>query len=161
MFSGLRAGTPLFILNRQEVETIIGEVVMVNNPNTLFPNAGNSWPSPVVDIVVRINGQEVTYPKLPANQSVADVQGTHLVVSESQEAIINELMTIRKQHERELEQVPYREQMIARCQEQIAELNPQVKIEAERERELQEMRGEMKELREMLARALSASEKTE
>lgn len=165
MFSGLRAGTPLYILNRNEIDTAIGEVVGVSNQNPQFPHAvAAQWPSPtsVVDVTVRLEGgQEVTYPKLPANQIIADVQGTALVVSESREAIINELQNICKQHERELELVPHRQQMVVRCKEQIIDLNPQAKVEAEREKEFQAMRSEMAELKEMLARALSTSPKTE
>lgn len=165
MFSGLRAGTPLYILNRNEIATTIGEVVGVSNQNPQFPHtASTQWPSAtlMVDVTVRLEGgQEVTYSKLPANQIIADVQGTALVVSESREAIINELHNICKQHERELELVPHRQQMVARCKDQIVDLNPQAKVEAEREKEFQAMRSEMAELKEMLARALNTSPKTE
>jgi hypothetical protein len=165
MFSGLRAGTPLYILNRNEIATAVGEVVSVSNQIPQFPHATTpQWASTtlVVDVTVRLEGgQEVTYSKLPANQIVADVQGTALVVSESRDAIVNELHNICKQHERELELVPHRQQMVTRCKEQIVELNPQAKVEAERDKELQAMRSEMAELKELLARALQTSTKTE
>lgn len=172
MLQGLRAGAPLYIFNRNEVALAIGEVVSCNQSQQ-FPNVTpTNWaqmPTLVVDVVARVNGQEYTYPKLPANQVIADVQGTALVVSESREAIINEIERCRKESERVLADVDRHKQIVERCGEMIAELNPQIKIEAQREKELQELRdqvgelasvkNELTELKKLLAASLKTSNK--
>lgn len=172
MLSGLRAGAPLYIFNRNEVALAIGEVVS-SNQTPQFPNVTPAnWaqmPTVVVDIVARVNGQEYTYPKLPANQVIADVQGTALVVSESREAIINEIENCRKQSERALADMGRHKDIVERCADMIAELNPQIKLDAQREKDMQELRdqvgelasmkNEMVELKKMLAAALKSSNK--
>lgn len=172
MLSGLRAGAPLYIFNRNEVALATGEVVSCNQVPQ-FPNiTPNNWaqiPSVAVDIVARVNGQEYTYPKLPANQAIADVQGTPLVVSESREAIINEIENCRKQSERALADMGRHQDIVERCADMIAELNPQIKLDAQREKDMQELRDqvgelasvktELAELKKMLAAALKSSNK--
>lgn len=157
MFQGLRVGSKLYVFNRNEVALAIGEVVNCNQVPQ-FPNiTPNNWaqmPTMTVDIVARVDGQEYTYPKIPANQVIADVQGTALVISENREAIIDEIENCRKQDERELELVPHRQQRVARCKEIIADLNPQIKIDEQRERELKDLQNQVGKLTEMLTEVL-------
>lgn len=77
MFSNLRTNSQLYILHKESTPYIeVGQVLSVSQPQPRFPVANFMNPQElVVDVVVRINGNDITLQKLPANLDVAD-QGT-------------------------------------------------------------------------------------
>ena len=72
----------------------------------------------VVDIVVRINGTDVTLQKLPANLDVAD-QGTAngaLVITTSREAMNAEVDSLRQKSLGILNSVDYHKKIVQDCE---------------------------------------------
>lgn len=74
MFSNLRTNSQLYILHKDATPYVeIGQVVSVSQPQPRYQV--NNFMSPqelVVDIVVSVNGNNITLQKLPANLDVAD-----------------------------------------------------------------------------------------
>ena len=99
MFSNLRIGTPLYILHKQDPKLEIGEVTFVSQPAPQFGTtytSGYPMPAPkmLVDVKIKSPGGEVVdLQKLPADLSIADF-GNGMVVSESRDAIYNEIDAI-------------------------------------------------------------------
>ena len=75
MLSGLRAGTPIYVFDKNKLCAYIGEVLSVSNP---MPQYGFNYAQPglqnaaVVDIKAMVDGSEVNYTKLPASATIAD-----------------------------------------------------------------------------------------
>ena len=163
MLSGLRAGTPLYVLYKNEPRMAIGEVLSVSNP---IPQFGSTYqagvlmpPKTTVDIKVRLNGEEVTFQKLPSDQSAADFGGSGVVVSESREAILNEIEGFKKLSEKALQDVDRHKHIIVECNKMLGDLNPQVKREAEQAREIAGMKGDIASIKDMLAKVLNYKNK--
>ena len=100
MFSNLRTNSQIYILHKESTPYIeVGQVLSVSQPQPRFPVANFMNPQElVVDVVVRINGNDVTLQKLPANLDVAD-QGTAngaLVITTSREAMNAEVDSLRQ-----------------------------------------------------------------
>lgn len=163
MLSGLRIGTPLYVLYRNEPRIAIGEVLSVSNPvpvfGTTYQNGMMMPPKSTVDVKVKINGEEVTFQKLPADQSVADFGTSGIVLSESREAILTEIEGLRKLSEKTLQERPRHEHIITECDKMLGELNPQAKREAAQAQEIASLKSDMGTIKGMLAQLLGQKEK--
>ena len=124
-------------------------------------------PKNVVDVKVSINGESVDFQKLPADASIADFGSNGIVVSESRDAIINEISGFKKASERVLADVERHQHIVAECDTMLTLLNPQLKREAEQAEEIEnlkrgmsDLRGDMNDIKGMLAQALKHSSKS-
>ena len=146
MFQNLRAGNTIYVLNRENglsLET--GTIVNVSLPVPKYPLAttfGNQ--EMLVDIIVKINNQEITYQKLPANSDIADFGNTGIVLSASKEAINSEIISLKTKSEDIINSVDYHKNVINDCDKLLSELNPDF---AER----QKQQDEIKMLKEQIS----------
>lgn len=166
MFSNLRIGTPLYVLHKNEPQLEIGEVTFISQPSPQFVtayNAGMQMPTPkmLVDIKIKTANGDVELQKLPADMSIADF-GNGMVISESRDAILNEIDTLRKSSVRIIESIEHHKSMVDKCDTLLAELNPQIKQEAERTKEFDSLKqevsgikGDLVELKGMLSKFLN------
>ena len=147
MFSNLRNGTPLYVLHKSEPRLEIGEVISVSSPMPQFGQtytAGFQMPGQkmLVDVKIKTQNGDIDLQKLPADSSIADF-GNGMVVSESREAILNEIDALRKSSQRVIESVDYHKAVIGKCTDLMAELNPQLKQDVERAKELDTLKREV------------------
>jgi hypothetical protein len=166
MFSNLRIGTPLYVLHKNEPQLEVGEVTFVSQPTPQFGttyNAGYPMPAPkmLVDVKIKSANGDVELQKLPAELSIADF-GNGMVISESREAICNEVDTMRKASIRVIESVEQHKSIVDKCDALLAELNPQIKQEVERTKEFDSLKQEvgglkdnLLELKDMLSKLLN------
>lgn len=139
MFQSLRIGTPLYVLRKNEPKLEIGEVTFVSQPVNQFnqPVYGGTQPA-TVDIKIQIGDKPMDLQKIPATFTIADC-GNGIVISESREAISNEVSVLRQNSQRILENTELHKAIVHKCDEFLAELNPQVKQEAERQKEIESL----------------------
>lgn len=168
MLSGLRQGAPFYVLYKNELKVAVGEVVSVSNPVPQF-NAGIlAQPKTTVDVRVRIGADTVDFQKLPSDQSIADFGGNGIVVSESRDAIMNEIDAYRKMSERALSETDRHRKIVAACGDMMAELNPQIRKEAEQATEIQNlkqavsgMRSDMADMKSLITKMFNRKNKEE
>ena len=97
MFQNLRAGNTIYVLNKgNSLSLEKGTIVNVSLPVPKYPLAttfGNQ--EMLVDIVVKINNQEITYQKLPANSDIADFGNTGIacLIDPSQVVAVGKQLT--------------------------------------------------------------------
>ena len=74
MFQSLRPNNQIFILHKDKSLLEVGSVVSVSMPTPKYPvpQVFGQPQEMVVDIVAKVNNQDVTYQKLPANLDIAD-----------------------------------------------------------------------------------------
>jgi hypothetical protein len=166
MFSNLRIGTPLYVLHKNEPQLEIGEVTYISQPSPQFVtayNAGMQMPTTkmLVDVKIKTANGDVELQKLPADMSIADF-GNGMVISESRDAILNEIDTLRKSSVRIIESIEHHKAMVDKCDTLLAELNPQIKQDAERTKEFDSLKqevsgikGDLVELKGMLSKFLN------
>ena len=165
MFQNLREGTPLYVLHKNEPKVEQGEVISVTPPVPQFGqttfNAGiMAQQSMTVDVKIKSGEKTIELQKLPATMSIADY-GNGLVVSENREAILNEISVLKNNSQRVIDSVDQHKELVRKCDELLEELNPQIRKEAERSREMESiskrvggLESSMKRIEEMLSRSL-------
>ena len=150
MFSNLRTNSQIYILHRDTTPYIeIGQVVSVSQPRPRFQT--NSYITPqeqVVDVVVSINGNNITLQSLPANLDVAD-QGTingSLFISTSRDAMNTEINSMRQKSLDIINSIDYHKKIIQDCELLLQRLNPEFAEQKQQKQEIDMLKSQMSEI---------------
>lgn len=150
MFSNLRANSQLYILHKDNTPYVeVGQVVSVSQPMPRYQV--NNFMSPqelVVDVVVNVNGNNITLQKLPANLDVAD-QGTangSLFISTTKESMNNEITSLRQKSLDILNSTDYHKKIIQDCEILLQRLNPEFAEQKQQKQEIDTLKTQMSEL---------------
>lgn len=150
MFSNLRTNSQLYILHRDSTPYIeIGQVVNVSQPRSKYPT--NNYITPqeqVVDIVVSINGNNITLQSLPANLDVAD-QGTingSLFISTSRDAMNTEVNSMRQKSLDIINSVEHHKKVIQDCELLLQRLNPEFAEQKQQKQEIDILKTQVSEI---------------
>ena len=151
MFSNLRANQPIYILHKESMPFYIeqGNVMSVSAPMPSANYMGGQMTF-TVDVVAMVNGQRVTYQKLPANAESADFAGNgNIVLAASRDAINAELTATRQRSVDELARTDYNNSVVAICDKLYQQINPEVAEKAKQAEEMESIKSEMAELRKI------------
>lgn len=164
MFQSLRGGSPFYVLYKNDPKLVIGEVINTENLmpllNTTFQNGIMSQPKNVIDVNVTVDGNNLKFQKLPAELTIADFN-TGIVVSDSKDAIINEIDAFKNASLRILNDVEKHKNIVAECDNMLCQLNPHIATEAKQSKEIESLKNEMADLKAMLSKALGRINKEE
>lgn len=148
MLSGLRQGTPVYVLYKNEPRFAVGKVAQVSNqypPQFNFQQPINpNTMGMMVDLSIEVDGKTETYPRIPINSSIAEFPDKGVILSETRDGIVNEINVIRNASQTAIDQVELHKRIIASCDQLLLDLNPQLKHE-------QEQAGRIASLEEKLA----------
>ena len=144
MFGQLRINNPLFVLDKQGSPSLeIGTVVSVTAPMPQLSSIGQPTMY-TVDVTARINDQNITYQKLPANMDVADFAGNgNVVVACSRESMNSELQAMRQRSVDVVKSVDYHNGMIKAIDKIIQDLNPEEAEKLALQKEVTDLKGQM------------------
>lgn len=150
MFSNLRTNSQIYILHRDATPYIeIGQVVSVSQPRPRYQT--NSYIAPqeqVVDVVVGINGNNITLQSLPANLDVAD-QGTingSLFISTQRDAMNTEINSMRQKSLDIINSVEHHKKVIQDCEVLLQRLNPEFAEQKQQKQEIDMLKTQMSEM---------------
>ena len=150
MFSNLRTNSQIYILHRDATPYIeIGQVVSVSQPRPRYQT--NNYIAPqeqVVDVVVGINGNNITLQSLPANLDVAD-QGTingSLFISTSRDAMNTEINSMRQKSLDIINSVDHHKKIIQDCELLLQRLNPEFAEQKQQKQEIDMLKSQMSEI---------------
>lgn len=150
MFSNLRSGSQLYILHKDATPYVeVGQVVSVSQPIPRYQASNFMAPQElVVDVVVGVNGTNITLQKLPANLDVAD-QGTtngSLFISTSREAMNNEISSLRQKSQDIINSIDYHKKIIQDCEVLLQRLNPEFAEQKQQKQEIDTLKAQMSEM---------------
>ena len=144
MFGQLRINNLLFVLNKQGSPSLeVGTVVSVTAPMPQLSSIGQPTMY-TVDVTARINDQNITYQKLPANTDVADFAGNgNVVIACSRESMNSELQAMRQRSVDVVKSVDYHNDMIQAIDKIIQDLNPEEAEKIALQKEVTDLKGQM------------------
>lgn len=168
MFSNLRTNSQIYILHRDATPYIeIGQVVSVSQPRPRYQT--NNYIAPqeqVVDVVVGINGNNITLQSLPANLDVAD-QGTingSLFISTSRDAMNTEINSMRQKSLDIINSVEHHKKVIQDCELLLQRLNPEFAEQKQQKQEIDMLKTQVSEMmngmKELMAQLKKENPKT-
>lgn len=161
MFQSLRANSPIYILHKEGTPYIeTGMVVTVTSPLPKFPMPTNPMQpfgttELVVDVVANVNGQQMTFQKLPANKDVEDSLINKLTIATSRDAMNAEVSALKQRSIDHINSVEFHQGVIVGCDKILETLNPEFGEKVRRDKEIADLRGQVADmsnaLRELMA----------
>jgi len=162
MFQSVRPNSQIYIFHKNNKPTL--EVGNVVEPPMLKPKykATPTFGQPqemIVDLVVKINGQNVTYNGLPANLDIADSysNGENIVVSDSREAINAEIINLKQKSSDIVNSVPLHKDLIVSYDRILSELNPEFAEKKAQKEEIEQLKNQMAEMTKNIGELMSAN----
>lgn len=155
MFQSLRPSNQFYILHKDSVPYVeVGSVVSVSAPmpKFQFPQTFGQPQEMVVDVVARVNDNNVNFQKLPANQEIADFgMNGAIVVATSKEAMNAELASLRQKSVDIINSVNFHKSVIDGCDKTLRELNPEYAEKQQQQEEINVLKQNMEEMRQGMA----------
>ena len=156
MFSGLRQGTALYVLDKtKEPKVVTGYVERVSAPHPLYQNYNPTVSfganlQTAVDIVVKIDDDRKEFVGVPSTATIHSY-GDY-VLSESKDNMIQEVTTMLDNSKSIVANVEQHKSNIAACEKILKELNPVYAKEQERDEAIDNISGRMDRIEGILAR---------
>lgn len=156
MFSGLRQGNALYVLDKsKEPKIITGFVERVSAPHPMYPtyNPAASFGANLqtaVDITVKVGDDHKEFVGVPST-SVIHSYGDY-VLSESKDNMIQEVTAMLENSKSVLANVEQHKSNIEACENILKELNPIYAKESERDEAIDKISGRMDRIEGILAR---------
>jgi hypothetical protein len=161
MFQSLRPNNQLYILRKDKPSLEIGSVVSVSLPVPKYqmqPSFGQPQEM-VVDIVAKVNNQDITYQKIPATSDIADFGNSGIVLSDSREAMNSEVLSLKKKSADIINSIDYHKEVISSCETILSELNPEFAEKQAQQKEINSLREQMAEMTKNMASLMEANRK--
>lgn len=146
MFSGLRQGNIIYLLDKGNLSLSVAEVVKTSNPYTMLQKQqGNKlqmMPTYIqpqgqelfVDIVAKSSEDEFTLEELPSNQTYCFKN--NIFVCDNVDAMNSEIDSCERASKMVLDSVPYHEKAIESYKGMKLRINPQFAKEKEQEEKI-------------------------
>lgn len=156
MFSGLRQGTALYVLDKsKEPKVMQGYVERISTPHPLYPNYNPSVSfganlQTAVDITVKLGDDRKEFVGVPSTASIHSY-GDY-VLSESKDCMIQEVTAMLENSKSIIANVEQHESNILACEKILKELNPIYAKEQERDEAIDNISGRMDRIEGILAR---------
>lgn len=125
MFSALRQGNLFYILEKGDSPKLrMGYVQSVSTPQPKYNGTYQPFNmESTVDITVKVGDEQQEFKQVPSTLSIANFGS--VVISETKEAMNQEVDSMLKSSKQIIESIPYHEKTIIACEEILKELNPQ------------------------------------
>lgn len=151
MFQSLRPNNQIFILHKDKPLLEVGSIISVSIPTPKYP-VQPMFGQPqemVVDIIAKVNNQDVTYQKIPANVDVADFGNNSIVLSDNREAMNSEIMCLKQRSVDILKSVDYHQSVIDECDRLLNSLNPDLAEKQAQKARIDTLESQIASLMEM------------
>ena len=161
MFQSLRPNNQVFILHKDRAILETGSVVSVSTPMPKYP-VQPMFGQPqemVVDIVVKVNNQDITYQKIPANLDIADFNNSNIVMSDNREAMNSEIASLKQKSIAIINSIDFHKEMISNCDKILSELNPEFAEKQQQQLEINSLKTQMGEMAKSITELMSMNKK--
>ena len=156
MFSGLRQGAALYVLDKsKEPKVIQGFVERISAPHPLYPNYNPSVSfganlQTAVDITVKLGDDRKEFVGVPCTATIHSY-GDY-VLSESKDSMIQEVTSMLENSKSIIANVEQHKSNVSACEKILKELNPIYAKEQERDEAIDNISGRMDRIEGILAR---------
>lgn len=155
MFSALRQGSVIYILEKGDIPTLkIGQVESITQPNNNFLINQIS-----VDINVKTGNSNMEFKNVPGSFSVTSYN--NVIITETKELMSNEVDNMLQNSKSIVESVDYHNNVISSCEKILKDLNPRFAKEKERDEDISNLKTKMGGIESKMDKILTLLSKDE
>lgn len=158
MFKSLRPNNSVYILHKDTAVLDIGSLVSVSNPVPKY-SFQPSFAAPqemIVDLVVKVNNQDVAYKQLPALADIADFG--EMVITDNREAMNSEIMSLKQRSVDLIGSMDFHKNIISNCDKMLTDLNPEFAEKQQQQDEINALKSNVSDLSEKINKLLVLNE---
>lgn len=160
MFSNLSQNSILYILDLTSNPKILsGPIERVSIPRPKY-NSFNPTLETVVDVIAVINGERREFKGIP-NGAIANFGNDAFILAESKEALNSYINAMLQNSRSILESVDKHKKLVMDYEEALQELNPSLKADKEKDKAIQDLQGQVKNLQDNIQQLLARLDKGE
>lgn len=150
MFQNLRENSLVYILHKDSTPYIeTGSVVRVSSPMPKFP-VPQTFGQPqemTVDVVIRVDGNDITLQKLPASSDVANTTaGGNVTITSSRDAMNAEVNLLKQKSVDIISSVDYHRGLVEGYDKILLQLNPEFAEKQRQQEEISTLKMQMGEM---------------
>ena len=160
MFKSLRPNNPVYVLHKDTAKLEIGTLVSVSNPVPKYqpqPMYMNTQEL-VVDIVVKINNQDISYKQIPAHSDLVDFGDNGIIVTANREAMNSEILSLKQRSINIVDSIEFHKGIIENCDKMLSELNPEFAEKQMQQNEINNLKSSVSELSDKITKLLALNE---
>ena len=156
MFSGLRQGTTLYILDKsKEPKVVTGYVETITAPRPMYKNYNPAVSfganlQTVVDIVVKVDNEKKEFVGIPSTNTIHSY-GDY-VLSETREGMIQEVDAMLQNSKNVVASMDQHQSNIKACEDILKTLNPIYAKESERDEAIDSLTKQVDSMQSVLTR---------
>lgn len=139
MFSALRQGSVLYILEKGDLPTLkVGQVQSITQPsyNNNFLMGGST-----IDISVKVGNDTMDFKNAPGSQSVTNYNNA--IITETKELMSTEVDNMLQNSKSIVDSIPYHNNVISACEGILKDLNPRFAKEKERDEDISNLKNKI------------------
>ncbi len=141
MFQSLRPNSPIYVFHKSGIPTLeTGYVTSVSIPKPKYaiPPAFGQTQEMIVDIVTKINNNNITFSGIPAQGDIADsfANGEEIILSGNKEAMNAEILNIKQKSIDVIDSIETHKNIVTECDRILSDFNPEF---AEKQRQKDEI----------------------
>lgn len=125
MFQSLRPNNQVYVLKKEVPSLEIGSVVSVTPPIAKYPTNFGQAQETILDLVLKINGQDVPFQKIPATLDIADFGTSGVVIADNRDAMNSEILSLKQKSKDILNSIDYHKRVVESCDKMLSDLNPE------------------------------------
>lgn len=149
MFSNLSQNSILYVLDLNSTPKVLsGPIERVSLPRPKY-NTFNPNMEMIVDIIATINGERREFKGVP-NSSIANFGDSAFVLAENKESLNSYINAMLQNSKSVIESVEKHQKLIADYEEALAELNPTIKADREKDKAIQNLQSQVAELKDII-----------
>lgn len=149
MFSNLSQNSILYVLDLNSTPKVLsGPIERVSIPRPKY-NTFNPNMEMIVDITATINGERREFKGVP-NSSIANFGDTAFVLAENKESLNSYINAMLQNSRSVIESVEKHQKLIADYEDALAELNPAIKADKEKDKAIQNLQSQVAELKDII-----------
>lgn len=149
MFSNLSQNSILYVLDLNSTPKVLsGPIERVSIPRPKY-NTFNPNMEMIVDITATINGERREFKGVP-NSSIANFGDTAFVLAENKESLNSYINAMLQNSRSVIESVEKHQRLIADYEDALAELNPAIKADKEKDKAIQNLQSQVAELKDII-----------
>lgn len=155
MFQSLRPNNQIYILKKEIPSLEMGSVVSVSNPIPKYPTNFGQPQETILDLVVKINGQDVPFQKIPATLDIADFGNSGVVIADNREAMNSEIVSLKQKSKDILNSIDYHNRVVENCDKMLSDLNPEFAEKQAQQAEISALKLQVSDLSKSISELIN------
>lgn len=161
MFQSLRSGSQVYVLHKDSANLDVGSVVSVSNPMPKYPvqPVFGTPQDMIVDLVIKVNNQDITYQKIPATAEIADFGSGNIVLADNREAMNAEVLALKQKSISVINSIDMHKGIIDNCDKLLSQLNPEFAEKQQQQLEINALKTQVGELTRSISELLELNKR--